>query len=85
MHASHAFCFEHFEVFKKWHELSDYLAVLSVKNEYELMFVLEKARSLGIKCSLFKEPDIGDQVTAIALEPCAMAKKLCSSIPLALK
>jgi len=39
----------------------------------------------NIKYSVFKEPDIDNQVTAIALEPSDLTRKLCSNIPLALK
>jgi len=34
---------------------------------------------------LFFEPDIGNQLTAIALEPSERAGKLTSNLPLALK
>ena len=85
MHGSHVFAIEHPEVFQEWYEKSNYLAVLAAKNEHELIHVFNKAQLMGIRCSLFREPDIGDQVTAIVLEPCKGAKSLCGSFPLALK
>ncbi|MEB4918415.1 hypothetical protein RXP95_29890, partial [Pseudomonas aeruginosa] len=39
----------------------------------------------NISFSIFIEPDINNQVTAIAIAPGEAATKLCSSIPLALK
>lgn len=40
---------------------------------------------LEIKLSVFREPDIDNQITAIALEPGTQTKKLCSNIKLALR
>jgi hypothetical protein len=39
----------------------------------------------GIRFSVFKEPDIDNQITAIALEPGSKSKKICSNLSLALK
>jgi len=38
-----------------------------------------------IKHITFTEPDLGNQITAIAIEPTDMARRICSSFPLALK
>lgn len=38
-----------------------------------------------IKHSLFREPDLNDELTAIAIEPGRDSKRVCSSYPLALK
>jgi hypothetical protein len=70
---------------KEWFERSNYLGFLSVDNEIELLALSKKAFELGIECSIFREPDIGNEVTAIALAPGRKSKKLCSKIDLALK
>lgn len=59
--------------------------VLSTSNELALMDLYNKSVQAGIKCVLFKEPDIGNESTAIAMEPHELTYRLTSSIPLALK
>ena len=38
------------------------------------------ALTLGLRHSLVREPDLDDDVTAIALEPGPMAKRLCAQL-----
>ena len=64
---------------------SNYIAILNVANEYELNNLIERAINSGIKFSVFKEPDIGNQITAITFEPGLKSKKLCANLKLALK
>lgn len=85
MHALRQFTAEHPEVDREWFESSNYLGLLSVANEDELVKLIEQAADLGIKYSIFREPDIGDQITAIALEPGPKSKKLCGKLKLALR
>jgi len=85
MHALRQFTAEHPEVDREWFESSNYLGLLSVENEAELAQLIDQAQNLGIKFSIFREPDIGDQITAIAIGPGPKSKKLCSRLPLALK
>jgi hypothetical protein len=76
---------EHVELSQKWHEISKYLALVSVKNESELEKLISKCNLLDIKYSEFREPDIGSQITAIAVEPSERGRKLLSNLPLTLK
>ena len=85
MHALRQFTADYPEIDKNWFEKSNYLGLLSVRNEQELQNLIEKALRNNIRFSVFKEPDIEDQVTAIALEPGQKTKKLCSNLKLALR
>jgi hypothetical protein len=48
----------------------------------ELEKLIDKAEMRNIKYSVFREPDIGNEITAIALEPNLVSKKLTSHIKL---
>lgn len=85
MHALRQFTAEHPDIDKIWFEQSNYLGLLSVKNEEELVKLMEEATSKEISFSIFREPDIDNQITAIALSPGPKSKKLCSRLPLALR
>jgi peptidyl-tRNA hydrolase len=85
MHAAIQFQHDHPEHASTWYKQSNYLGFLSVANEAELNQLIEKVASLDIQCSIFREPDIENQITAIALAPGPKSKKLCSRLSLALK
>jgi hypothetical protein len=76
---------EHPDCHREWFEKSNYIGFLSVKNEEELINLIERAINFEIKFSIFREPDIDNQITAITLEPGIKSKKLCSNLKLALK
>lgn len=84
-HAAIEFVFEHPTIAKDWHKISKYLVFLSVNNLDELSKLSEKLKSKGIKVSSFHEPDLNNALTAIALEPCDLARRHTSNIPLMLK
>ena len=83
-HVTFSFSQEYPEETKYWMDSSNYICCLSVQNEQELHKIIEKALLNNIRFSIFKEPDIGNQITAIALEPGQNTKKLCSNLKLAL-
>ena len=66
----------------QWHKSSNYLAILTVKDEQALIDLIVKASLRGIKYTVFSEPDLNNQITAVALEASSASKKLCSSCPL---
>jgi len=70
---------------KTWHSQSNSLVCLSVKDEKALLALSEKLSLEGIKHVLFREPDIENQITSIAIEASDRARKICSNMPLALK
>ena len=84
-HAAIEFQHEHPTIAKEWNTISKYLVFLSVENEKVLHQLLEKIKYRDIKHTIFAEPDIGYQLTAVAVEPSERTRKLTSKLPLALK
>jgi len=84
-HALAEFAIKYPKTFKNWQLNQKNLVVLSIANELALTDLFQKALALGVKCVAFKEPDIGNETTALAMEPCEATYRLTSSIPLALK
>lgn len=80
-HALRLFGAEHPEEDRSWYEGSNNLVLLQVPDEEALLGLLE--RSSGISSSLFREPDLGDEATALALE--ARGRRLVSNLPLLLR
>jgi hypothetical protein len=83
-HAAIQFVFEHPEIAKLWIK-EPYLAQLSCADEDDLKNLIEKLQKNNIKYSIFREPDLDDQITAIAIEPSDQSRRLLSSYPLMLK
>lgn len=85
MHASLEFFNTYPELTKEWIKNSSYLVCLSAKDESDLEALYKKAKERNIVVVEFREPDFNYELTALCFEPTLEAKKLCSSIPLALK
>lgn len=66
-----------------WYKNSNSLIILEAKNAQELSELQEKAISRGITVQEFREPDLGDEITALAFAPSANTRKLLSNLPLA--
>ncbi len=81
-HAAIDFQHAHPKEASEWQTKSNYLALLTVANEEELYKLSEKAAIRGIKYTIFREPDINNEITAIAFEPSDASKKITSSCPL---
>lgn len=79
-HSLAQFIFEHPAEATQWFK-DPYLAVLSVQNEEELNSLIAKLEKSKVKYSIFREPDINNQITAIAIEPSDQTRRLTSSIP----
>ena len=80
-HALIQFQYNFPDIAKKWYEESNYLAYLSVENEEELKNLISKVKNSNLKYSIFREPDIDNQITAIAIEPSDQTRRLTSSLP----
>lgn len=77
-HAMAAFAIEHREAFEAWFQGSNTLALVSVENERELESLLDTANSKGISASDVREPDLEDQLTALAFGP--EGRKICRGL-----
>ena len=84
-HALSAFAADFPAAHAAWHRQGQNLVVLQVPREPDLVRLLEAAlESEEIdRVSLFREPDLNHQLTAIALD--GKASRLVSSLPLALR
>jgi len=85
VHAAVEFCFQYPHLSKNWHFHSNYIILLTVENEQQLLALSDEAYKRGIKYAKFHEPDIGNQFTALALSPGEKTQKLTSYLPLLLK
>lgn len=81
-HAAIQFQHEYQELAKDWYHNSNYLIFLSVENQDELKKFINKANSNNIKLSIFREPDLNNEITAVALEPCDWSRRHTSGFPL---
>jgi peptidyl-tRNA hydrolase len=84
-HAAFEFAVDRPDITRRWRYESNFLVVVAVPDEAELKRLSYAAECLGIKMTMVAEPDYGDQLTALALEPGPLARKLCAEFPLALK
>ena len=84
-HAAIDYCFQHREIAEHWHINSNYLIFLSTETENDLFFYMEKLRLSGVEFSIFREPDIGNKVTAISFISNEKTKKITSGLSLLLK
>lgn len=81
-HAAIDFQYQHPAEATNWFKNSNYLALLTVKDEESLKDLIIKATMRGIKHTIFREPDLDNQITAIALEAGVSSQKLTSSLQL---
>ena len=84
-HAAIKFQWEHSQLAKNWFDNSQYLIYLTVPGESFLEILIDKAQRRGICYSVFREPDIDNQITAVAFEPGDETRKLTQHLPLMLK
>jgi peptidyl-tRNA hydrolase len=80
-HAAFQFAVEHLNLTLDWHDESSYLIVLGVPDEDALFDFADRMTSLGVPCSLMREPDIENQATALAIAPSEHWREF-SSLPL---
>ncbi len=81
-HAAIQFQHEHRRIAKRWYNKSNYLIFLYVNNVTELTLLAERSKSENIRVSVFREPDLNNEITAIALEPSTLSDKITSKLKL---
>ena len=64
---------------------SNFLVLVSVPDENALLDLITEAHTRGIAHVGVREPDIGDEATAVAFTPGKPAQRLCANLPLALR
>lgn len=82
VHAAFQFATQHPSITGPWLAQSQYLVIVSVPDEVALIGLASRALEAGIQVSTWHEPDLGGAATALALEPGAVARRLCSNLPL---
>lgn len=82
-HATAEFILDHPLIARKWRDESQYMVALSVPSEIELFILMNKASKLNIRFSGFREPDIGNEFTAVVFAPSEHTRKLLSQCSLA--
>lgn len=83
VHGAIAFTVAHPSTFKEWHDDSNNIVLLAVPDERALMYLAARALAADIPVAVYREPDLGDTLTSVAIGP--EGRRLVSSLPLALR
>lgn len=67
----------------QWHSISNSLIVLEAKDASALSELQERAKNRSMEVQEFREPDLGDEITALAFTPSPKVRRLLSNLPLA--
>jgi hypothetical protein len=81
-HALQEFNILHPEEARSWHRSSNHLAFLEVEDEPALQALLRRACERGVNVAEFREEDLGDSLTAVAVPP--SGKSICRGLRMAL-
>ncbi len=84
-HSIADFAYDHPDIFKQWKQESNSIITLAVKDEQSLIDICNKLQSVTPYITSFREPDIDNQMTAIAIYGTPEIRKMLCNIPLALK
>jgi hypothetical protein len=83
-HALRQFVADHPDEDRRWFETTNLLVILGARDAAALADLGAQARARGISVATFREPDLGNALTAIALAPSIRSKRLCRGLPLSL-
>lgn len=84
-HAAFKFAHEHPALMDSWYRESTYLVLLATPDEPSLAEILFTVDFDSLVFSAWREPDMDDALTAIAIAPSPMASKLLANLPLTLR
>lgn len=84
-HAAINFTFEHPSRAGPWYRDSNYLVILEVPDQTQLEKLVEDCRKQTLAYTVFREPDIGNEATAVAIEPSPLTQRLVAKLPLLFK
>tara|TARA_Y100000310_G_C20053615_1_gene521708 strand:+ start:231 stop:521 length:291 start_codon:yes stop_codon:yes gene_type:complete len=77
------FALQYPELTREWHDKSNYIVILAVDDEEELLHIMQKAEARGgMRFAYFNEPDLDDEITAVVLEPGLDSRKLSGNLKL---
>jgi len=79
------FADEHRSAFDEWFHHSNWLVVVNIPNENELLELITTVSRKGLLRSAVREPDLDNDATAVAIQPGVDARRICAQYPLALK
>lgn len=80
-HAALEFTFKFTELAKSWHE-SNYLVQVTTPTLNALKELKTKLDLIGLRYVAFYEPDIGNELTALCIEPDPLTQKLIKKLKL---
>jgi len=81
-HAAFEFSKAHPLICRGWMEVSNFIVLVTVPDLSSLEEIATSASSRGLRVSLNFEPDVGNELTAVVVEPHPEARRLCSALPL---
>lgn len=84
VHAAFEFARIHPIVTEHWMETSNNICVLAVDDEIALIGLYATTKMLNLDSVDFYEPDLGNELTAIAIEPNELSQRLVRDLDLAL-
>lgn len=82
-HAMRQWSAEHPEADRQWFEESNTLVLLEAANEEALAALVGRAQAARVPCAEFREPDLGEALTAVTIGPPGAG--LVAQLPLALR
>lgn len=84
-HAALTFAVEHPLLMSEWYRTSSYLVLLSAKSEFHLRTIHHRVKDACLTHVCWHEPDLDNEMTALAVEPSPAAERLLANLPLLLR